>query len=108
MSEVHHWPKCAVCSERWGEPTAVEEYEIPPGDVKHASGDPDRITSFQVIGRCSHGKGFRKGSVREQRARVECPEWWGSAHMDDAIRWLIFFAPGVSPEHRLVTSIANG
>ena len=36
MSEVHHWPKCAVCSERWGEPTAVEEYEIPPGDVKHA------------------------------------------------------------------------
>lgn len=109
MAEVHHWPICAVCSEKWSEPTVVEEYEIPPDGVMRDSTDPERIVRFTVIARCSHGRGFKPGTVREQRCRVDVPEWWGVAHMDDAIRQLIFFAPGVGdPEHRLVTGIANG
>ena len=48
--------------------------------------------------------------MRRQIARIEVPDWWGQAHMDDAIRGLIFFAKGADPQNRLnlVTSIANG
>lgn len=109
MSEVHHWPKCAVCSERCCEPTAVEEYEVPADGVLRDRLDAERIVRFTVIARCSHGRGFKRGTVREQHCKVDVPDWWGVAHMDDAIRKLIFFAPGVgSPEHNLVTRIANG
>ena len=107
--ELSHWPICAVCSETWGEPTVVEEYGVPPDSIKRRRDHDETIECFQVVARCSHGRGFRKGTVREQRARVEVPEYWGKAHMDDAIRSLIFFAPGAgSPTHNIVTSIANG
>lgn len=106
-AELHHWPLCAVCSEVCREPTVVEEYEV-PADSCICNRDGN-LTRFQVIARCSHGRGFKRGTVREQRARIDVPEWWGVAHINDAIAALIFFAPGAgSPEHNIVTSIANG
>jgi hypothetical protein len=104
--EGGHWPLCAVCSERCQEPTVVEEYGIPADGVIRKKG---RIVRFTVVASCSHGRGFRPGTVRTQRARIEVPEWWGIAHQDDAIRSLIFFVPGHgNPEHTLVTHIGNG
>jgi hypothetical protein len=104
--ELHHWPICAVCSETWGEPTTVEEYEVPADSVIRRGSDLT-VCRFQVIARCSHGRGFKPGTVREQRARVDVPEWWGKAHMDAAISLLTFFVPGAgkSPDHGMVTRI---
>ena len=101
--ELGHWPICAVCSERCQEPTVVEEYEIPGVELE----SPERVTEVVVVARCSHGAGFRPGTIREQHAKIEVPEWWGVAHIDDAIRSLIFFAPGADkmPTHKLVTNI---
>jgi hypothetical protein len=105
--ELSHWPLCAVCSERCCEPTVVEEYEVPPGDCKRDGNG--RITRVVVVARCSHGRGFKPGTIREQRAGFDVPEWWGNAHVDDAVRSLIFFAPGHgAPAHTLVTHIGNG
>ena len=105
--ELSNWPLCGPCSELYGEPTVVEEYEVPADSCIRA--DNGRILRLQVIARCSHGRGFKHGTVREQRARIEVPEWWGDAHLIQAISGLIFFAPGAgAPEHNLVTSIANG
>jgi hypothetical protein len=100
--ELGHWPICAVCSEACQEPTAVEEYEIPAVQLE----GEERIKCLTVIARCSHGKGFRPGTVKEQHAKIDVPEWWGIAHVDDAVRSLIFFAPGHgAPAHKLVTNI---
>ena len=105
--ELDNWPKCAVCSERWGEPTVVEEYELDPNACIYD--DKGRIERCAVIARCSHGRGFKPGTVREQHSRIDVPEWWGDAHLLDAISALIFFAPGGgAPHHGLVTHIGNG
>lgn len=108
--EGAHWPLCAVCSEFMGEPTTVEEYGIPPDSVVwRGDADTRRVVRLVVEAGCSHGRGFKPGTVRRQMARIEVPEWWGQAHIDDAISGLIFFAVGAgAPGHNLVTHIGNG
>jgi hypothetical protein len=104
--EAAHWPLCAVCSELMGEPTVVEEYGVPPDGVVWRDGE---VVQFTVEAACSHGRGFKAGTVRRQKAKIDVPAWWGVAHKDDAVRSLIFFAPGAgAPTHNVVTSIANG
>lgn len=106
--EAWHWPLCAVCTQLYEEPTVVEEYEVPADSVIRQD-ESQRVTRFAVIARCSHGRGFKRGTVREQRARVDVPEWWGIGHMDAAIQSLIFFKPGEgAPDHGMVTRISNG
>lgn len=85
----------------------VEEYGVPPDSVvRREDGSTKR---FVVEAACSHGRGFKAGTVSRQRARIEVPEWWGVAHQDAAIRSLIFFKPGEgAPEHNLVTHIGSG
>lgn len=103
MGEERRWPQCGVCSDQHKGWWPVEEYEVAwdkPTGVNFRA----RCT---VIGKCSHGKGFKRGSVREQSSSFDVPVWWGNAHVQDAIRALVFFATGQgAPDHGLVTRIS--
>ena len=113
MSELsRHSPRCAVCSDRYeAEREAnpfttetnpfVESYEVidEPCDGLVIRG---RLT---VIAECSHGKGFKPGTIQKSHARIDVPAWWTQAHMTDAVAALVFFGKEKNPSHGLVVNI---
>lgn len=103
MGEQRHWPQCAVCSEQHAGWYPVEEYEIVSGEKPRGPAYRGRIV---VIAKCSHGRGFKRESVRTQHADIDVPIWWGEAHLKDAVAALVFFKSGQgAPDHGLVTRI---
>lgn len=108
MSEVRLWPQCAECSRKAaqesGNPDAwvpVEAYEMDDTEK------PTRIvcrSRIRIIARCTHGQPHAKPQYQD--AIIEVPMWWGKAHEMEAIRRLVFFAPGGGrPDHGLVTDL---
>ncbi len=102
MGEERRWPQCGVCSDRHKGWWPVEEY----GTEEAKPVGPDYRGRVIVIAKCSHGRGFKRGAIREQHATIDVPIWWGNAHLADAIRALVFFKAGEgAPDHGLVTRI---
>ena len=110
MSNYADWPTCGECMTR--RPNLpfvpVEEYELVPEGELHGG--------FRVvcIAKCSHGRGFRSGTVHTQHSVIDVPTWWNldlakplaSKHLVAAVRTLVFFAPGRgAPQHRMVTLV---
>jgi len=95
---IDAWPQCAECSIRQGRPVPVEGYSV---DREKPSMLSVRIR-LVVRAECSHGRGMDRQSTRVQSAAVDVPYFWGTAQEVLAVRKLVFFAPGESPENRML------
>lgn len=103
-SEASKWPTCLLCTEAsraryppdgiW---IPVGGYRVEPEFGKLA---PPREVGmrgmFEVIATC-HGD--------TQAARIHVPFWWGTAHILDAMRELMFFGRDKYVDHGMVTRI---